>query len=176
MLKNCARSQAPRTFEHIVTMLINETMAAVENLPPNKEIPRYQWDHLLSVIIFMAHFEPQGMNSLIRSLHAILSKQKYTRARDEIMWLMLQIIGSFHNQISKETTEDMAKLHKLLYPATMKSDTYTTEDPTRMYRFVRHLSTACMYVLQSETSVSPFPFQSTSPSPYRPRRNISRIR
>ncbi|CAI4221673.1 unnamed protein product [Auanema sp. JU1783] len=143
MLKTLDEDAQYQIFDGLLSILISDTMAAVEELPVNAEIPRYQWDNLLAIIIFAMNNKQTNASSVVAILHQILEKRQYRKARDEVMWLMLQVVGSFNTALTTEHIEKLAALHKLLYNEDFKS-TYNSEHPSQLVRF---MSTACMYIL-----------------------------
>ena len=53
------------------------------------------------------------ISHIFKVLSSILEKTTYRRARDEVMWLALQLIGSFPALLNKETIAEAARLYNV---------------------------------------------------------------
>ncbi|KAK6058723.1 hypothetical protein COOONC_03700 [Cooperia oncophora] len=100
-------------WDEILSVLISETMAEVQKLPEEIEIPRYQWENLMSIIMYGITQKHINLSRLLSLLSNVLVKTGYRRARDEVMWIMLQIAGTFQQHLQKEQVEEMARLYNV---------------------------------------------------------------
>ena len=55
----------------------------------------------------------RNLSRLLSLLSNVLVKTGYRRARDEVMWIMLQIAGTFQPHLQKEQVEEMARLYNV---------------------------------------------------------------
>ncbi|KHJ92594.1 SH2 domain protein [Oesophagostomum dentatum] len=90
-------------------------------------------DHLTTQI--------RNLSRLLSLLSNVLVKTGYRRARDEVMWIMLQIAGTFQPHLQKEQVEEMARLYNLLF----NDDVVWTGASDHPSQLVRFLAAACMW-------------------------------
>ncbi|KAJ1356108.1 hypothetical protein KIN20_013754 [Parelaphostrongylus tenuis] len=128
-------------WDEILSVLISETMAEVQKLPDDVEIPRYQWENLMSIIMYGITQKHVNLSRLLGLLSNVLVKTGYRRARDEVMWIMLQIAGTFQQHLQKEQIEEMGKLYNLLF----SDDVIWTGASDHPSQLVRFLAAACMW-------------------------------
>ncbi|CAJ0595260.1 unnamed protein product [Cylicocyclus nassatus] len=128
-------------WDEILSVLISETMAEVQKLPEEMEIPRYQWENLMSIIMYGITQKHINLSRLLSLLSNVLVKTGYRRARDEVMWIMLQIAGTFQPHLQKEQVEEMARLYNLLF----SDDVVWTGASDHPSQLVRFLAAACMW-------------------------------
>ncbi|VDL76746.1 unnamed protein product [Nippostrongylus brasiliensis] len=128
-------------WDEILSVLISETMAEVQKLPEDVEIPRYQWENLMSIIMYGITQKHINLSRLLSLLSNVLVKTGYRRARDEVMWIMLQIAGTFQQHLQKEQVEEMARLYNLLF----NDDVVWTGASDHPSQLVRFLAAACMW-------------------------------
>ncbi|KAK5973909.1 hypothetical protein GCK32_001823 [Trichostrongylus colubriformis] len=128
-------------WDEILSVLISETMAEVQKLPEEVEIPRYQWENLMSIIMYGITQKHINLSRLLSLLSNVLVKTGYRRARDEVMWIMLQIAGTFQQHLQKEQVEEMARLYNLLF----NDDVVWTGASDHPSQLVRFLAAACMW-------------------------------
>ncbi|EYC24424.1 hypothetical protein Y032_0014g2497 [Ancylostoma ceylanicum] len=128
-------------WDEILSVLISETMAEVQKLPEEVEIPRYQWENLMSIIMYGITQKHINLSRLLSLLSNVLVKTGYRRARDEVMWIMLQIAGTFQPHLQKEQVEEMARLYNLLF----SDDVVWTGASDHPSQLVRFLAAACMW-------------------------------
>ncbi|CAI5437916.1 unnamed protein product [Caenorhabditis angaria] len=103
-------------WDGLLSVMICEAMAEAESLSENEPIPRYQWDNIVNIVhygIFQQLLNPSNFFSVLRGL---VKSTHYTRARDEVMWIVFQIVGTFSsNAAFDEAIPEIVELYKVLF-------------------------------------------------------------
>ncbi|PAV57811.1 hypothetical protein WR25_20143 [Diploscapter pachys] len=155
-LSNIIRQVSPHSlhtspWEPLLSVFVCDVMCEAERLPENAEIPRYQWENLLSIFLHFVQIQHITISHIFKVLSSILEKTTYRRARDEVMWLALQLIGSFPALLNKETITEAARLYNVLFNEEVVW-TGASDHPLKLTRF---LAAACMWNILDGTDGLP---------------------
>ncbi|CAD6184732.1 unnamed protein product [Caenorhabditis auriculariae] len=144
-------------YDVLLSVLICEVMAEAEQLPENEAIPRYQWENILSIIHQGIHLQILNIQHFLSVLRGLVKSANYTRARDEVMWIVLQITGTFSNTPRfEEALNEIIELYKVLFDG----EVTWMGASDHIAQFVRFLAAACTWMLLEGKEGLPAPNES----------------
>ncbi|ULU14322.1 hypothetical protein L5515_002764 [Caenorhabditis briggsae] len=135
------RNKTKSHWEPLLSVMIVEAMAETEALPEGKQIPRYQWDNITNLVMYgMSHLLVNPKN-FFHYLKGLINQCKYTRARDEVMWIVFQVVSSLHKMIKiEDAVQEIVDLYNELFDGEF-SWHGASDHPARMARFLAAAST-----------------------------------
>ncbi|CAB07385.2 Mediator of RNA polymerase II transcription subunit 23 [Caenorhabditis elegans] len=92
-----SKTKTKTNWEMLISVMICESMAEAESLPETEPIPRYQWDNIVNIVIYGITQHLLVPKTFFNVLKNLIKRCKYTRARDEVMWIVFQVVGSLSN-------------------------------------------------------------------------------
>ncbi|CAJ0960480.1 unnamed protein product, partial [Mesorhabditis belari] len=137
-LMQCLRPQTSRTdLTAIIAYLVLETLAEVETLPPDAEIPRYQWENICSIFITEFFNQQISIPKFLTILTEAIRKSGYRKGRDELIWLLLQLVGilpTYKTWIDEIKTwiDEFRELHEACYGAVKENILASSDHPSKM--------------------------------------------
>uniref|UniRef100_A0A1I7UZR4 Mediator of RNA polymerase II transcription subunit 23 n=1 Tax=Caenorhabditis tropicalis TaxID=1561998 RepID=A0A1I7UZR4_9PELO len=103
-------------WDLLISIMICESMAETESLAENEPIPRYQWDNIVNLVIYGMQHHLLNPKNFFRVLKGLIKQCKYTRARDEVMWIVFQVVGSLSNVTRLEdSVQEIVDLYQELF-------------------------------------------------------------
>lgn len=135
------RAKTKSHWELLLSVMICEAMAETERLPENKQIPRYQWDNIVNLVIYGMTHKLLNPKTFFQVLRSLMKQCKYTRARDEVMWIVFQVVSSLSHVVQiDQSIQEIVDLYNELFNGDF-SWTGASDHPALMARFLAAAST-----------------------------------
>ncbi|GMT00386.1 hypothetical protein PENTCL1PPCAC_22560, partial [Pristionchus entomophagus] len=159
MIKTGSRESGNMGLDNIVLYLIGNTMLYMERFPSQSENVASMWNHITSVLDTLITTRWCDFSRFLSVLAKTIQKSEYRKARDEVMWILLQNIKNLKTGDStyKDSIQAIASIYSYLYEKE-ESSVMSSDCPLKM---VRSLSAACIWIDLSGGSESlppPSPF------------------
>uniref|UniRef100_A0A8R1IMY8 Mediator of RNA polymerase II transcription subunit 23 n=1 Tax=Caenorhabditis japonica TaxID=281687 RepID=A0A8R1IMY8_CAEJA len=130
-------------WDVLISVMICEAMAAAESLPEHERIPRYQWDNIVNIAVYGVLQHLLIPKNFFKVLKGLIRTCRYTRARDEVMWVVFQIVGSHGNHVRiDDSVQEIVDLYHDLFDG----DVTWTGASDHPALFARFLAAACTWM------------------------------
>ncbi|EGT53382.1 CBN-SUR-2 protein [Caenorhabditis brenneri] len=148
--QSSSKSKYKSHWDVMISVMICEAMAETESLPENEPIPRYQWDNIVNIVIHGMASHLLNPKNFFHVLKDLIKQCKYTRARDEVMWIVFQVVGSLNNVVRlDESVQEIVDLYNELFEGNVVW-MGASDHPAL---FARFLAAACTWmILEREVS------------------------
>ncbi|GMR53335.1 hypothetical protein PMAYCL1PPCAC_23530 [Pristionchus mayeri] len=164
MLRSGGRDPTKMALDNIVLFMIGNAMLFMERFPSHSECVSSMWNQITDALNTLLGYGWCDISRFISVLAKTIHKSEYRRARDEVMWTLLQNIKHLRNRNGddfNETLQSIAAIYSYLYEKE-ETSVMSSDCPLKM---VKTLSAACLWIdLSSGTEDSlppPSPFLAT---------------
>ncbi|GMT28253.1 hypothetical protein PFISCL1PPCAC_19550, partial [Pristionchus fissidentatus] len=131
-------------LDNIILFLMGDAMLYMERFPSQSENVSIVWDNITLALHTLLHYQWCDMNRFLAVLSKTVQKSGCRRARDEVMWTLLQNISYLQRSgpSFKASLAAIAEIYSYLYDKEESSVT-SSDCPLKM---VRSLSPACLWI------------------------------